>query len=527
MITTNGGVTLLDFGAAREFHDENKSLSVLLKHGYAPVEQYTSKGHQGPFTDVYALSATIYKAITGATPENAMDRVLEDALEPPSKLGVVLPSHQEATLMKGLAVHQRDRFQSISELQTALLSEHGNTETISEQAAKSTEGIDIDLDNVQPSSIASSEEQPPITERLKSLIKKKNKVALFATLCVVVIVALGIGIYSVLPTDETPATPDTDLSAAELLDLGEKYLLENDYEQALVQFLKAIEIEPGNARGYTGAAEAYIGLSDKNSALNVLRQGIDNLPDDEEIVAILEGLTEIDVNQDTQSEQIPETTTEPIPTPDSRSVISPINILANMSKAERTALNTFFSNFSEVCLDEFDADNYSVNILVDFALWHNYRNSFRRFSSADNGYLKLSDSHVEQAIYRYFGISNIDHTSYSSDWNYYRNGSYYLMGAEGDPLYWSQVTYFTDNGDGTFTAQYDVYASHEPPENLYDDITDWRLNGIHIVGKDDPYDLWDVWEACVYEHSCIAVVASHEYNGMQTYKLLHLDIDRT
>jgi hypothetical protein len=70
------------------------------------------------------------------------------------------------------------------------------------------------------------------------------------------------------------STADSPLAAAELLDLGEKYLLELNYEQALVQFLKVIEIEPMNPRGYTGAAEAYVGLGQPDNAAEILRQGL-------------------------------------------------------------------------------------------------------------------------------------------------------------------------------------------------------------------------------------------------------------
>ena len=88
------------------------------------------------------------------------------------------------------------------------------------------------------------------------------------------------------------ATADRPLTATELLELGEKYLLEQSYAQALVQFTKLIEIEPMNPRGYTGAAEAYVGLGQPDKAEAVLRQGLEVLPDNAELAAMLNKTTE-------------------------------------------------------------------------------------------------------------------------------------------------------------------------------------------------------------------------------------------
>lgn len=123
-ITRKNQVKLLDFGAARYADGaQNKSLSVLLKPGYAPWEQYQTRGKQGPWTDVYGVTATIYRAITGKTPPDAASRVDKDRMLLPSRLGVDLPSKMEAVLSRGLAVRPVDRYQSIGELQAALLGE--------------------------------------------------------------------------------------------------------------------------------------------------------------------------------------------------------------------------------------------------------------------------------------------------------------------------------------------------------------------------------------------------------------------
>ena len=119
-LTQDGRIKLLDFGAARFAAGEHsKSLSVILKPGYAPEEQYRTKGQQGPWTDVYGLAATLYRAITGQTPPEALDRLDHEELLAPTQLGVAMDAEQEAVLLKALAIKARERYQNMAELQQA------------------------------------------------------------------------------------------------------------------------------------------------------------------------------------------------------------------------------------------------------------------------------------------------------------------------------------------------------------------------------------------------------------------------
>jgi serine/threonine protein kinase len=122
LIDKTGRVILIDFGAARQaMGDQSRSLSVIMKAGYSPEEQYRSKGKQGSWTDIYALAATLYRAITGIMPPESLDRLADDALVRPSKLGVEITSQQEETLLKALAVKADDRYKEVSEMQNELL----------------------------------------------------------------------------------------------------------------------------------------------------------------------------------------------------------------------------------------------------------------------------------------------------------------------------------------------------------------------------------------------------------------------
>jgi tetratricopeptide (TPR) repeat protein len=134
------------------------------------------------------------------------------------------------------------------------------------------------------------------------------------------LLAIFIIILSVLTACSKSAP---SLTAAELLDLGEKYLLELNYEQAIVHFIELIQIDPKNPRGYLGAAEAYLGLGDTDKAIDILRQGLKQLPDNSDIEAMLQKLlqsneveeivTSTEVVEEEESEDPPAPSIEPIP----------------------------------------------------------------------------------------------------------------------------------------------------------------------------------------------------------------------
>ncbi|MCD8107943.1 MAG: tetratricopeptide repeat protein [Oscillospiraceae bacterium] len=108
------------------------------------------------------------------------------------------------------------------------------------------------------------------------------------------LLAIILAILITLTTFTACAATDQALVSM-YLNLGEKYLLDLDYEQAIVYFNKVIEVEPRNSRAYMGAAEAYVGLGDTESAINLLKTALEVFSDDEEVtIELLEMLIEID-----------------------------------------------------------------------------------------------------------------------------------------------------------------------------------------------------------------------------------------
>lgn len=126
ILDRTGKVTLIDFGAARmATGDETKSLTILLKHGYAPIEQYQSKGRQGAWTDIYALCATIYELISFRIPERSIDRARQDGMPTLKEIArhdknIHVSDVVSDVIQRGMEVNQEKRYQDIASFGMAL-----------------------------------------------------------------------------------------------------------------------------------------------------------------------------------------------------------------------------------------------------------------------------------------------------------------------------------------------------------------------------------------------------------------------
>lgn len=162
-ILNDGTVKLSGFGSAHQIVSEQTGgLAVILKAGYSPIEQYQSQGKQGPWTDIYALAATMYYCLTGTVPMASIDRVEEDSLKKISELCPELGQEADAVFAKALAVRGVNRYQSVIQFRDDLLA------------------------------LNSGETITPAMIETQAVSKKKNKKLLLVLIIVVLICGTGI-----------------------------------------------------------------------------------------------------------------------------------------------------------------------------------------------------------------------------------------------------------------------------------------------------------------------------------------------
>lgn len=199
MIRQDGQVKLIDFGAARGVipEEDEKSLTVMLKRGFSPEEQYRSKGHQGAWTDIYALCATLYYMLTGMRPPESIDRLLEDEYKSLISFdNIKLDEKIAKAIDKGLCVLAKDRYQSMGELIHDIYGEEekrvipGKERTDVEKVSAIEETV---LDENNTVLIDDEMEvQAKANNRVITFTSRKKIMVVIAAVCIVVLGCVGL-----------------------------------------------------------------------------------------------------------------------------------------------------------------------------------------------------------------------------------------------------------------------------------------------------------------------------------------------
>lgn len=261
-ITKNGQVKLIDFGAARMTNIDEKSLSVVLKPGFAPEEQYRRSGVQGPWTDIYSLAVTIYKAITGEMPPESLERLQEDKILLPSTMNIEIPPRAEAALIKALSVKASDRYQNISLFKSELLEEIPvcNDNDLTQQSFTENKSVEKkNLDNKEVSNawienkpVEKEKSLKTVMEKIKNSSQRKPIIIASSAALVLLLGFAGFGGYIYINNSH-----------------GNSRLAEKNYSAALNNFDNTLKVSKNNYTALVGKGEVLYNQKKYKEALDI------------------------------------------------------------------------------------------------------------------------------------------------------------------------------------------------------------------------------------------------------------------
>lgn len=202
LVTEKNELKLIDFqiSAGRTTGTE---IACEMYPGYSAPEQYSSAEWQGTWTDVYGISATLYRVLTGCVPAESISRLGNDNCPEPMVINRNVPSHVSKVIMNGLKLNTSNRIQTITELVVKLF-EQPKFNTAEQEAVRPVQ-------RVKRIEVTEEPEKAPVQKSTNAKGKKKkqnNKAAIIATIivCGVIIIGFGIAIAVLAKTDNNTSS---------------------------------------------------------------------------------------------------------------------------------------------------------------------------------------------------------------------------------------------------------------------------------------------------------------------------------
>lgn len=187
LIGENGDIKLTGFSISDE-RTANTEIAPELYSGYAAPEQYNSSARQGTWTDVYGVSAMLYRSLTGVVPPDAASRLTDDTLETPASLVPEIPESVSNVIMSGMELDGEKRIQTVTELVTKLFEQPEIGGTAVRLSSSSTQTIMIPREAMHQGQRRTSSGRPP----------KKKQMSRRGVFIAVMAAMLGIGMFFLL-----------------------------------------------------------------------------------------------------------------------------------------------------------------------------------------------------------------------------------------------------------------------------------------------------------------------------------------
>ena len=190
---SDGTYKLIDFGAIKQNDGSGeKSQTVILKQGYAPIEQYKKNGDIGVWTDIYSFAATLYKLLTNIRPDEVIDRMEKDEVKDICLLNPEVPRGFGKAVMKAMSINKEDRYYSVEDFKAAL---HERFQGIEDNGIGTTKPY--------VTSVLTSDMEDSKKINLGNVTKvDSNKKLTFVLIAIIAVLVIGAVIYLALPTNK-------------------------------------------------------------------------------------------------------------------------------------------------------------------------------------------------------------------------------------------------------------------------------------------------------------------------------------